>query len=156
MDIQFVGLPSADVARIRASGRDAYDQPVERRRAGADGWPCRHCLGQTPPARDMLILAWRPFASSNPYAETGPIFLCADDCAAATPGDQVPAILRSDHYILRGYTADERILYGTGQVTARAEIAQYARRLLDNRDIAFVDLRSAANNCFQCRVLRVP
>ena len=52
------------------------------------------------------------------------------------------------------YTADERILYGTGKVTATPDIPNYAAELLDRPGIAFVDIRSAANNCFQCRVRR--
>jgi hypothetical protein len=154
MKIQFHGLPSDHVARLRQTQTDAYGQPVERRLAQNDGWPCRHCLGQTPPDRDFLILAHRPFESKNPYAETGPIFLCADDCEAYVPGAGVPEILRSPQYLVRGYDTDERIVYGTGQVVPTPQIAEYARTLLEREDIAFVDVRSASNNCFQCRVTR--
>lgn len=152
MDIRFHGLPTDTVAHLRRSMRDAYDQPIERRLAQDEGWPCRHCLGQTPPDRDFLILAHRPFETSNPYAETGPIFLCADDCPAAEPTAEVPDILRSPSYLVRGYSADERIVYGSGQVVPTARIADYARNLLADPLIAFVDVRSASNNCFQCRI----
>lgn len=154
MDIEFAGLPSADVTRVRTDMRDAYDLPVEVHLAGDGAYPCRHCLGQTPKGRNYLILAHRPFAGVNPYTETGPIFLCADDCAAAPHSPDIPAILQSPQYIVRGYTTDERILYGTGQVTPTARIPSYAQSLLANPEIAFVDVRSAANNCFQCRVRR--
>lgn len=152
MDIRFHGLPTETVAALRQSMRDAYDHPIEKRPAGNDGWPCRHCLGQTPPERDFLILAYRPFETKNPYAETGPIFLCADDCPAAEPTSDTPAILRAPSYLVRGYSADERIVYGSGQVVPTAQIAEYARDLLDDPMIAFVDVRSASNNCFQCRI----
>ncbi|MEC8197925.1 MAG: DUF1203 domain-containing protein, partial [Pseudomonadota bacterium] len=46
----------------------------------------------------------------------------------------------------------ERIVYGTGQVTPTSDIAPYAETLLARADIAFVDVRSASNNCFLCRV----
>ena len=154
MSIQFVGLPSAQVQKTRAAGRDVYGLPVERQVSGGDGYPCRHCLGETPRGDDYLILAWRPFEGLNAYTETGPIFLCAGDCTAATPSDKVPPILRSPTYLLRGYTADERILYGTGQVVETPRIAGHAKGLLTNPEIAFVDVRSASNNCFQCRVMR--
>ncbi|MEO1138734.1 MAG: DUF1203 domain-containing protein [Pseudomonadota bacterium] len=154
MRIQFQGLPTDQVAETRQSGRDAYGQPVEVHPATGDAYPCRHCLGETPLGRDYLILAWRPFRSTNPYAETGPIFLCADDCKAAKPSARVPAILRSPSYLVRGYTDDERILYGTGQVTLTPDIPGYASKLLEDSRIAFVDVRSASNNCFQCRVVR--
>lgn len=154
MEIQFIGLPTAQVARIRKDRLDAYGNPVEVHRAQGGAYPCRHCLGNTPEGHDYLILAWRPFRSTNPYAETGPIFLCADECRAAKPSSQVPAMLRAPSYILRGYTEDERILYGTGQIVPTPDIPAHARDLLKNPQIAFVDIRSATNNCFQCRVLR--
>ena len=154
MDIQFVGLPSRQVAEAKRDGRDAYGHPIETHRANGGAYPCRHCLGETPEGEAYLILAWRPFATTNPYAETGPIFLCAAECAAPGPLDQVPPILRSPQYLVRGYTSDERIVYGTGQIVPTAKIANYARELFANPKIAFVDIRSASNNCFQCRVLR--
>lgn len=154
MDIEFIGLPTATVAGIRHSGRDAYGRPVERHRAEGDAYPCRHCLGETAPGRDYLILAHRPFAGLNPYTETGPIFLCADDCRAWVPSPEVPGMLRSERYLVRGYTAEERILYGTGDVVPTGHIAARARDLLADPRVDFVDVRSAANNCFQCRVRR--
>lgn len=154
MDIQFLGLPSDRVAATRARGRDAYDLPVERHRATGEAYPCRHCLGETPEGRDYLILAWRPFEGVNAYTETGPIFLCADDCAPAIPSSKVPAMLRAPRYLIRGYTGDERIEYGTGQIVDTREIPAQAKALLKDPAIAFVDVRSASNNCFQCRVTR--
>lgn len=154
MDIRFHGLPTDQVARLRSGARDAYGLPVEVHRSDGGACPCRHCLGDTPRGRDYLVLAWRPFDTPNPYAETGPIFLCAEDCPSAEPLPDIPAILRSPSYIVRGYTRDERILYGTGRVTATPDIPDYARELLADPDIAFVDVRSASNNCFQCRVRR--
>ena len=62
-------------------------------------------------------------------------------------------MLASPHYIVRGYSADERIVYGTGQVTPTDQIAARAEALLARPDIAFVDIRSASNNCFQCRIV---
>lgn len=63
-----------------------------------------------------------------------------------------PPILTSPDYLLKGYTAEERILYGTGKIVPRADVAQYAETLLERDDISFVDVRSARNNCFQTRI----
>ena len=153
MKIQFEALPAAEVAHIRSTGRDSYGNPVERHRSDGTVYPCRCCLGAVPDGAEYLILAHRPFASRNPYAETGPIFLCAE-CVRAEPSAQVPEILRAPDYIVRGYSAEERILYGIGQVTATERIADYAATLLARPDVAFVDVRSARNNCYQCRIRR--
>ncbi len=44
------------------------------------GNPCRSCLADIRAGAAMLIVAARPFPALQPYAETGPIFLCAADC----------------------------------------------------------------------------
>jgi hypothetical protein len=101
----------------------------------------------------MLILAYRPFDTAQPYAETGPIFLCAEACEPWS-GKGLPPMLDSPDYLLKGYTADQRIRYGTGKIVAKAEIASYAADLLARDEISFVDVRSARNNCFQARIVR--
>jgi uncharacterized protein DUF1203 len=156
MNIEFVGLPSNQVAQIRTTMRDAYGLPVETHRAEIDGLPCRHCMAFPDKGRDFLILAHRPFEGQNAYTETGPIFLCADECTAPARSSKLPDFLQSAEYIVRGYTVDERISYGTGQVTPTAQIAEYAQKLLSNPKIAFVDVRSAENNCYHCRIRRAP
>ncbi|MBF9035454.1 DUF1203 domain-containing protein [Rhodobacterales bacterium HKCCE2091] len=153
MTIVFHAIPTETATRIRRSGIDAYGHPVERHLSDGSVYPCRHCLGAVPAGRDYLVLAHRPFRSENPYAETGPIFLCADPCERLVPCDTLPEDLRSESYIVRGYSADERIVYGTGRVVPTPSIPGYARELFARGDIAFADVRSAANNCFQLRIL---
>lgn len=147
-------LPSDAVRALRHGGRDAYGNLPERVRSDGPGNPCRHCLDFVPEGAEMLIAAWRPFGALQPYAETGPIFLCAGECAAWSGEGMPPILSGSPDYLLKGYTADERILYGTGRVVPREEIAAYAAELLEREEIAFVDLRSARNNCFQLRMTR--
>ncbi|MBE1293716.1 MAG: DUF1203 domain-containing protein [Rhodobacteraceae bacterium] len=151
MSIQFHPLPTEQVAAIRSSRTDAYGNTVEVAISDGDGIPCRSCLKITPKGMPFLILAHRPFESQNAYTETGPIFLC-EDCTGTAPSSTLPDILTAPTYIVRGYSVDERIVYGTGQVTPTADIAGYTESLLARADIAFVDVRSASNNCFLCRV----
>lgn len=152
--IVFHPLPTAIVAALRAGGPDAHGQPAEHVHAdGADN-PCRHCLDFVPEGAGMLILAHRPFPAPQPYAETGPIFLCAAPCHPWS-GTGTPPILRSSpDYLIKGYTANHRIRYGTGQVVDRDDLPAQAAALLDRTEIAFVDVRSARNNCFQLRITR--
>ena len=44
--------------------------------------------------------------------------------------------------------------YGTGKVIPTAEIEAAARRLFEREDVAYIHLRSASNNCYQCRIER--
>ena len=152
--IRFVPLDAAFAARVRAGGPDDNGQPAERRVSDGQGVPCRHCLRQVPAGAAYLVCAHRPFAGMHAYAETGPVFLCAGACGAAAPGPGLPAILSSATYTMRGYGADERIVYGSGGVVPREGITARAADLLARADVAFVHVRSAANTCFQVRIER--
>jgi Protein of unknown function (DUF1203) len=151
--MQYVAIPT-DVARhYRAGGPDANGQVPERAVAEGAGNPCRHCLKMIPEGAGMLVLAHRPFPAPQPYAEVGPIFLCADECEAGG-GEAMPDMLASPDYIVRGYGADDRIVYGTGGVTATDRIAARAGDLLADARVAYVHVRSARNNCYQVRIDR--
>ena len=80
MPIRFTAIPTETAARLRAGARDANGLPPERHVATGTGNPCRHCLREVPDGAGMLVLAYRPFHVLQPYAETGPIFLCAGPC----------------------------------------------------------------------------
>lgn len=149
--IRIEALPTSVVRALRAGGHDANGQPTERALSDGGGNPCRHCLQFIPEGAPMLICAHRPFDGLHPYAETGPIFLCADDCPRFE-GDAMPPVLTaSADYLVKGYRDDERIAYGTGGVVAAGKLVARAEKLLSDPAIAFVDVRSARNNCFQAR-----
>jgi len=153
MTPRFTPIPTETVRAYQAGGPDANGQAPERHISDGGDNPCRHCLAMIPKGAAMLVLAHRPFPQPQPYAEIGPIFLCADACTAGG-GRDLPAMLASPSYILRGYGADDRIVYGTGAVVATDAIkAEAAARLADPR-VAYVHVRSARNNCFQCRIDR--
>ncbi len=153
MPLMFQPIPTATVRAYQAGGLDANNQPPERHISDGDGNPCRHCLRMIPKGAGMLVLAHRPFPNPQPYAEIGPIFLCADACRAGG-GTELPAILESPDYIIRGYSAQNRIVYGTGAVVAVAALTVAARTRLSDPNVAYLHLRSARNNCFQCRIER--
>ena len=151
--MRYVAIPTDLVRALQAGGPDANGQVPERKLSDGGGNPCRHCLRMIPEGAGMLVLAHRPFPAPQPYAELGPIFLCADPCAAGG-GEAVPEMLASPDYIVRGYGADDRIVYGTGGVVATERIAARAGELLGDARVAYVHVRSARNNCYQVRIDR--
>lgn len=153
MSVTFTPTPTAIVRAYQAGGPDANGQVPERQVSDGDGNPCRHCLRMIPMGAAMLVLAHRPFPSLQPYAELGPIFLCAEACEAGG-GAAVPEVLTSPDYILRGYGPDDRIVYGTGAVVAVDRIVAEAETRLADPRVVYVHVRSARNNCFQVRVDR--
>ena len=155
MLIRFKAMPTEEVRALQAGAADAYGLTPERKISDGDGVPCRHCLKNVRAGESYLILAHRPFPRLQPYAETGPIFLHAEPCQRAEESDVLPELFRpTPDYILRGYGSDDRIVYGTGAVVPTHQICGRAHELLGRDDIAYLHMRSARNNCYQCRIER--
>ena len=153
-EFRIVAIPSDAATRFRDSGLDANGQPPERHISDGDGVPCRHCLTDVAMGESFLILAYRPFPKPQPYAEIGPIFLHADT-RRRYEDSSIPAMfLARERILIRGYGADDRIVYGTGKVIPTTDLAAAAADLFRRTDVAYAHLRSASNNCFQCRLER--
>jgi hypothetical protein len=148
-------MPSHLAAAYRAGAPDANGMAPERRVSVDGDEPCRHCLGTVGVGEAFLTLAYRPFPSPQPYAELGPVFIHADACPAHDPATGLPVReTRGSGRILRGYGADDRIVYGTGKVVTNGGIEAEAAAILNRPDVAYVHMRSATNNCFTLRIDR--
>ena len=154
MTVFFHAIPTEDAEHLWSGGADAYGRLPETLVADGPGYPCRHCLSAIAAGEELLVLAYRPFPQLQPYAETGPIFLHKARCRQYAASEVLPPALGSPDYIVRGYGRDDRIVYGTGAVTATESILARAEELLAREDIAYVHVRSARNNCYQCRIDR--
>lgn len=153
-NMAFAALETEWVTAIRNGGLDAYGNLPERVISDGVNKPCRHCLCDVPDGAAMLILSACPFPDRNAFAETGPIFLCADHCDRYD-GDVEPPILRANpDYLVKGYSTDNRIVYGTGQITEAEKISDYCADVFLNPDVDYIHIRSARNNCYQCKVTR--
>jgi hypothetical protein len=153
MPLAVRGIPTEEVQRLRAGGPDAHGQPPLTRTAEGLANPCRHCLDLIAPGDEKLVLAYRPFAAPQPYAEVGPIFLHKASCERYDR-DALPAWFAfMDPAIIRGYDGDDWIRYDTGQVVAGPQIDATCRQILADASVAYVHVRSKFN-CFQCRVDR--
>jgi hypothetical protein len=153
MQLAVLGIPSQEVERIRRGGGDANGQPALVRIAEGVANPCRHCLALIPEGEEKLVLAYRPFAAPQPYAEVGPIFLHGKACQRYV-ADRLPRWFDFlDPALIRGYGSDDWIRYETGNVVAGTELGAACRRILADDSISYVHIRSKFN-CFQCRVER--
>lgn len=153
MTIRFEAMPSADAEALWNGGTDAYGFLPERQTSDGPGHPCRHCLGNIDVGEELFVLAYRPFPKLQPYAETGPVFLHATPCRRYAAEEIRPAILEtSPDFILRGYGRDDRIVYGTGAVVPVDAMQTFAAEVLARDDVAYIHVRSARNNCYQCRI----
>ncbi|MEK1873532.1 MAG: DUF1203 domain-containing protein [Rhizobium altiplani] len=153
-DIRFSAMSTADAENLWNGGTDAYGFLPETMVSDGPGHPCRHCLKNIDAGEELLVFAYRPFPELQPYAETGPVFLHKERCERYAAEEVLPPVLTSPDFIVRGYNADNRIVYGTGAVTLTPDIRSYATQLLERPEIAYVHVRSARNNCYQCRIDR--
>jgi hypothetical protein len=153
--LRFVSMPAETAAAFRADAPDANGQPPERRIAAEDGMPCRHCQRPIKTGEAYLTLAYRPFPALQPYAECGPIFLHAEACARYPESALMPSMFATwRDVLLRGYGADDRIVYGTGIVVPAAMVERAARRMLAEENVRYIHMRSSTNNCYQLRIER--
>ena len=153
--MQYLPIPT-DLAHAYQSGApDAYGHVPERVKSDGGGNPCRHCLSFIPAGAEMLVLAHRPFSETQPYAETGPVFLCATPCDAPASAAERPEVMENgSNLLVRGYGEDERIVYGSGKAVPCGEVEDHAAALFQRPEISYVHVRSATNNCFLLRIER--
>ena len=152
--IKITALPTDIVHALQNGGPDSHGQPAEHSISDGGGNPCRHCLKYIPKGAEMLILAHRPFPAAQPYAETGPIFLCAKPCKRHQD-DHIPEIFsQSPDYLIKGYNREDRIVYGTGIVVGKDQMMQQANEIFMNEQVNYIHIRSSRNNCYQARVDR--
>ncbi|MEM7745147.1 MAG: DUF1203 domain-containing protein [Pseudomonadota bacterium] len=155
-DVTFKPLPTEIVRAYQNGATDANGLPPERAVSEGAGNPCRHCLTYIPEGAPMLILAHRPFDAPQPYAETGPIFVCAERCEA-WDGDGLPPMFKpaaAEARLLKGYSPEDRIVYGLGRIVPPGEIPEAAEDMLADPRVAYVHVRSSTNNCYSCRIDR--
>ncbi len=152
--VQFVALDTKTVRHLQAGGADDNGHVPERHISTGSGTPCRHCLKQVEAGESYLIVAHRPFPEPQPYAEQGPLFIHARECVRHVCDGEVPEMLESPHYIVRGYDVDNRIVYGTGTVVPTDQLPAAATEMFGDEAIAYAHVRSATNNCYQFRIER--
>ncbi|KJZ25999.1 DUF1203 domain-containing protein [Tritonibacter mobilis] len=151
---QIIAMPTETVRAYQAGLPDAHGQRPERATSDGGGNPCRHCLTYIPEGAEMLILAHRPFPTVQPYAETGPIFLCASTCTRHAGPEMPEVFTRSPDYLIKGYGADDRIVYGTGIVINKDRMMAQAEEIFADPRVRYIHIRSARNNCYQAKIER--
>ena len=153
MNLRIIAMPTGHAQDYWASKPDANGQPAEK--IDSSGGPCRHCLQPIPEGKGTLLLAYRPFEQLQPYAETGPIFLCASECKRYSQQGGLPPMYTATEdalMIVRGYNHEGRIQYDAAQVVRSAELHRACELVLEKGHVDYAHIRYAATNCYQFRV----
>ncbi len=151
---RFVGLDSHYTQTLRTRRRDAFGQPIEVFPTEDPEMPCRHCLNEIGLEKEVLVLSHRPFPQPGPYSEVGPIFICDSVCTRFETAEEIPPVIATRKVVLRGYTARDRINYGSAELVEGRGAAPVIRRLLADPENAYLHVRTALNGCFLARVER--
>ena len=149
---RIVPLPTELADRARTAARSgAADHAVVT--AEADGsYPCRHCLRWARSGEALILFPFASIEQGKPYAETGPIFVHAENCKRYRATDEFPRDFREGRSI-RGYDAAENMI--AGEVVNGSGPEAVVERLLADPQIAFIQVRSASRGCYTFGIERV-
>jgi len=113
--------------------------------------PCRHCLRWAQPGERVILFPYTAIPSGQPYSETGPIFVHADECQRYSATNEYPA----DFCNCRGFRAyDSKYNIIDAQIANGSAPEVAIEGLFENPATSFVDARSATRGCFTFRVQR--
>ena len=148
---RIVPLPTeiADAARHVANAGAADHALITVDEPGSA--PCRHCLRWAQPGERVILFPYAAIPSGQPYSETGPIFVHANECPRYSATHEYPTDFRNGR-VFRAYDSNYNII--DAQVLNGSEPEVVIESLFQNPDTAFVDVRSITRGCFTFRVRR--
>jgi len=121
---------------------------TEERRLVDDegGAPLRCCLRDSRPGEETVLAAVTPPGPQGPYAESGPVFVHADDCPGPAQAGY-PDEFRHRTQVFRAYSTDGRIV--GGQVVAPNDDQEaVAESLLRTKGVTFLHSRNLVHGCY--------
>jgi hypothetical protein len=148
--LTFEAIPAAELAEIRAAGRDEAGNSLTVQ-ADNGGSPVRCCLRETRPGERVMLIAYTPPGTAGAYAERGPVFVHADPCEGYPTPHRYPPGLRHRMQVVRAYDRQGRIADGVlaaDGLQAEAVIAE----MLARPDVELVHLRNVGYGCYNFAV----
>ena len=148
--LTFEAIPAAELAEIRAAGRDEAGNSLTVQ-ADNGGSPVRCCLRETRPGERVMLIACTPSGTAGAYAERGPVFVHADPCEGYPAPRRYPPGLRHRMQVVRAYDRQGRIADGVlaaDGLQAEAVIAE----MLARPDAGLVHLRNVGYGCYNFAV----
>lgn len=148
---RIVPLPTeiADAARRAVNAGAADHALITVDESGSA--PCRHCLQWAQPGERVILFPYAAIPSGQPYSETGPIFVHANECQRYSATNEYPADFRNGR-VFRAYDSNYNII--DAQIVNGDEPEIAIESLFQNPDTAFVDARSVTRGCFTFRIQR--
>jgi hypothetical protein len=119
-----------------------------------DGQPhqCRVCLHLSKPDEGVILMAHSPFASKQPYAETGPVFIHERECMPYRQVDIYPPEFPHKAVVLRAYDECDAIV--GAEVVGERNVECVIAELFESQAITYLHARNLAYGCFMFRIER--
>jgi hypothetical protein len=142
------------LAAIRDRGQDERGNPLQP--FAAAGWePLRCCLTLPSPGDPVALIAYSPFPTSSPWAETGPVYVHPATCPGYGTPEALPPAFRTGPRILRTYRADGSLAYEhIAAVPDGVDLEPAVRAALAVDEVATVHVRAVLSQCFTYAVTR--
>jgi hypothetical protein len=134
---------------VRTTGADNHGNRLVPFAATGQGEPLRCCLRYAEQGEPIALISYAPFERPSVWREVGPVYIHAERCEGYTPTGLLPEQLATGPRVLRTYRADDTMHYEHNTVvTDEADLQPIIERLLSNRDVATVHVRTLAPQCF--------
>jgi hypothetical protein len=146
-----------DLDKIRSAGEDGHGNQLSPFAATGQGEPLRCCLRYARSGEQITLISYAPFDQPSVWREVGPVYVHAARCDGYAPTGRLPGQLATGPRVLRTYRADDTMDYDHNTVvTDDADLEPIVQRLLGERDVATVHVRTLAPQCFLYTVTASP
>lgn len=144
-------LPREVAQEARQTQRDSFGNALSVLR---DGQPhqCRVCLQLSLSNEGVILLAYRPFSFSQPYAEVGPVFIHERDCEPYRDVGAYPPEFPRNAVVLRAYNDQDQIV--GAQAVGERRIEDVITEMFDDQGTAYLHARNLGYGCFMFRINR--
>jgi hypothetical protein len=153
MTLTYEAIPAAELAAIRAAGRDEAGNALTAMADDEGGSPLRCCLSTTRPGERVLLIVYTPPGGTGGYAERGPVFIHAEPCEGYRTPHVYPPDLYGRAQTVRAYNEQGRIEDGV-YVTDGEQADEAIADLLARPGVTLVQLRNVGFGCYNFAVRR--
>ena len=148
---KIVPLPSTVASLARESRRDEFGNLLSVLRDG-EQHQCRSCLTLSQPEEGVILLAYQPFRSRQPYAEVGPVFIHERDCQPYADLYAYPQGFPRRAVVLRAYNDADRIV--AAEPVLERCVEDVIAEMFKDETIAYLHARNLGYGCYMFRVER--
>lgn len=151
MTFHVEAIPAGRLRTIRTRGEDGLGNRLRPRPADG-GELLRCCLRPAAPAEPIGLIGYRPSDLGGPYAETGPVFVHAEECPGYLEPTAYPEGFRTRRQIFRAYGPDGRIV--DAEIVEGTDAEAAIERMLARPEVDRIDSRNVTYGCYMFRVAR--